>query len=1261
MIMSLRALFSLPSALFSRTYPKGNTAMATDEPIDLDPPPYPDAYVVLGNSKTYSEEAVYGVGQAHLGSGLRFLFERWTTVESGDYFAVRIRDLNNPIHFETVRDETQVRYEMTIKKTLPEGTSEFFGRVVRAGSGNAIRSITQKILIKTTAPGGEDNEPFNKWHSGLSMRIVNASTRIPIVDGSLLNDSAVSGGLIFLIDKYRYCRTNDVITIEYEGRDRPFEYVVSPADEAGSGPIEVLMAENDIPKDPDQDSVSVYFWVKDVVGNRAKSQYWFSKPFNLTNDLGDELLPQPAFTRQPAGTSEAESVETDLVDLDTDSTAKFAVEATVERLKTPPKIPRKIQFILVYTSETGVSTSEEFPPITDTNRGREKLFIDFEKLNKQAGRSFRVYFKLFTQAGVKRSASTLVMVVGREIWMPPVISAQAEEGIVDPTKVLSSQIPEYRPHDSTWREIFTLKLLEASGGINTYNDAQFAGPPGGTRNVSVLDLQKFAGKGYVGLSYSTDEGRENATAIRHSKVLITQIGTRDPELEAPIVQGVVDNNIDPKKIIDPEFLMNIPYEGTAIGNVLKFAVIGRSQAASTSGSITITKASAGSGLPSQGIPLPRSVLDLNNETIISFVYSVIDNSVKPAKVLRSKVLDVSVGKALKPDIPKVIEAGTRQDQINPKDVLNGANVEVSIKNLWYNDQGTLVTVHWRGRYGISSIDVPVVIDPDTNKASAFIPPNIIALGIRPSPNTFSVSYHFNLGPFEYRSVTRDLKLLAITGLPTPSIDDFKPGILPLYELKESARYLTKVWDFFEENQYAWFFGKGTYSDGSPYEVIIRNGELVSGDGATYGICADVLVDEIRKLKEGSHFTLSLRVSYAQIPDPDTAVPFEICDYVIQTLPAILPAPAFAGKVGAQLTIDPLAYENTASVTVTYPGMSIDPTAQTVALEWIHQNGTVSTIPPQKGDASGKLIFSISARILADSVGNTITLRYTSTKGGKTTTSEVQTLIVQTISLAKLPRPIINGITNGGKLDIDNYTQNAFSLALPIWPLIFVDQKIKITLHCLGVLPLTVLDNHTLTAAQVKSGLANIPVLRTWLQALPNNSAVEVNCEVAFDGKPDNPRKVKFPTTSYAVITLQTLVNDTTTLQNFSFNGWQPGTAVADYRDLSFSAAGLLNYTYSSQSAGPVLRKSFYNMRVGARYFFGIHIRREDGRYSLPLISLYTNQGIHVPATYIGSMAYIQLGGYFIANTSTMEFMIYSNNSDGNGNDYRMANLVVVRQ
>ncbi len=1218
------------------------------ERIDLDPPPYPAESVSLRNT-LYPEEADYGLGIRHVVPSVNIYFEAWFERNVGDLISWYAGNPDRALASAEIEDVSPEinRHVLNISaQYLPEGTVDVFGRLKRIASDQVSRSITQKILIKTTRPGGDDRRVLEPWHSELVMRVIYAATGEPIVDGDTIADP--TGGFICLIVKYLNCRTNDKITVYLDGK--AIIYIVSPADAAGAGPIRVLIDESIIRAATQLGSVQLFFTLEDLVGNGPEGRFPFSKPIELRSEMDETLLAPPAF--MVALPPDTEGLEVTQVDLDTDSTSTFFVYAFVDRSRTTPRPLHQVKLTFEITPANGTPWVKVFDLVNDTNLGRVRINVDKELINSLAGGMFRMSFQWLTSTGVLKgqSASTMVRVVGSEILMPPVISAQIESGLIEPTADLSAEMPTYQPNDPKWKETFSMRPVISAGGLAPYTESQLAGPQGGMRRVTMANLQRFIGQGYLEIGYSTDEGREGAPVIRKSKVLMAQVGARNPVLAPPIVKGAVDDNIDPAEMIDPELTIYLPYTGTVAGNVVAWSVVGQNQAGSASGTFPITATNAGNALPSVGIPVPRLVLDNNNENIISFTYSVTDPTTRPPRILRSEVRYISVGKAVRLGIPRVTEASRLQDQLNPKDLLKGATIEMDIRQSRDDDQ---IFAVWRGAFGISTIEVQVPGNSKATTVKAHIPPEVIAKAFRAGGNTITVSYYFTRGPFSYNSVPRDLQLLAPTGMPTPKINTYEQGALPVYAITGEANFNVNKWDSISANQYVWGTIKSTNADGTPYEKVVFNAHVLTAEEAANGISAPLSAQELKGLKDGSHLLLTFSVSYAQVPSIDTAIPFATRDYIIQTLPSTLPAPAFANKPGPTLSINPLTYETTASVTVAHPGMTA---AQTINLSWGYPDSTNATIAAKNGLAVGRVDFPIPRDVLIASVGKTITLRYSSTSGTKVVWSDVQTLTVQTIPEADLPRPLLNKVANGGQQDLDNFTTSTASLQA--WPLSTVGQRVTMTVRCANVLPIKLLDDYPITANEVANGLVNIQVPNSWLSTVPNDGRLILEAAVATDSKFNSQTKVQFPITEYTVINVPTLVEDFTSFRDSSMRGWV--FTVSDYRDAAFTPQGILNLTHSNNSQGNICSKTFNNMKVGATYEFSMTCLRAIGQYNFPMLSLWTNQGRISGVYVIINMTPYLMIGQFVALTATMTVFLQNSMNLGTGNDYFISDARIKR-
>lgn len=1037
----------------------------------------------------YPETAVWGMGIRHVSPAM-FTFLPWAERALGDYYAIRIQDLNNPAASNTISDADASAYYLTVNK-LPQGEVPMFGRLVRANSLQESRSITQTILIKLTNPGGRDQEVTKKWHSGLNMSIEGLPT------GSVLNKDNTAEGLSCLITKYLYIRKNDIITVRYDGL--AVEHVVSPEEAAGPGPIRVFISPEIIKQGNQNGPVEVAFTVKDVVGNVPEGEWLYCKAYKLVSELDSSLLEYPTFL--------VDEVESDQLDLNLNNRSKLEVEVYRPRRSPKPNPQNRIMLIFKLFPEKGRSKTVTLGPFPDTTKAYQRIPVSYDLFTELAKGRFQVTYELSTSAGVLlgKSGSYTVSVTGLPVSMPAVTVSPFEAGLIPSNTDIVVTLPTYQPHNEFLLETLVLEALDGSVSLTL---PQPAGVQGGTRRVTKEALKAFEGLGPFQIYYTTDDGEGTSASLRESVKLQAQVGERVSVLEAPIIQGSRRNNIDPADVKDPEIQLIFPYGNTIAGDVLHWSVVGKDANGSASGKIPINSAYAGAALPLVFFPVNRKVLDNNLNASISVSYS-IERAGPPRQVLRSSVLDLTVGAEVKLELPKVLEAGSLQDQLDPKAVVKGATVEVAFKQMRADDQ---IFVEWLGAYGVSSIVVQVAGDPKTNKVNATIPPEVISKGVRPNGNKITVRYSFTRGQFTYKSEILTLLLQPLAKLPTPIIDGAGETLLPLFSLPNTARTRIAAWDLINKDQLMWMTYEGTFADGTSYIEDTYTANEVTADGVVKGISPATPVDQLRRLKDGSHLTIRFWVSFAQIPDKDTALLFGTADYIVQALAATLPAPSFANKPGAAITVYPLDYEKNAIVAVAYPAMTA---TQKIVLEWIYPDGTLATIAAQNGVAGGRVDFAISAPIIAASVGKVITLRYKVTSGTRVTPSDAQQLTVQAVRATDLPQAVINGVVDKGTLDLTTFNGDGF-LALSPWRLSAAGQKVWITARAEGVVQSTVLGAYPISGVEATSGLKNVAVSRAWLQGVRNGSSIVIECRVTFDGSDDVSTSVVFPVTTYTV-------------------------------------------------------------------------------------------------------------------------------------------------
>lgn len=97
-------------------------------------------------------------------------------------------------------------------------------------------------------------------------------------------------------------------------------------------------------------------------------------------------------------------------------------------------------------------------------------------------------------------------------------------------------------------------------------------------------------------------------------------------------------------------------------------------------------------------PVSRAILDNNNNGSLRITYS-LERSGPPRLVLRSEVLNLTVGRGVQLDRPVIDGATLFPDALNPLAALSGAKVIVRYRPMQATDQ---IKVDWLSRDGLGS-------------------------------------------------------------------------------------------------------------------------------------------------------------------------------------------------------------------------------------------------------------------------------------------------------------------------------------------------------------------------------------------------------------------------------------------------------------------------------------------------------------------------------------------------------------------------------
>lgn len=270
-----------------------------------------------------------------------------------------------------------------------------------------------------------------------------------------------------------------------------------------------------------------------------------------------------------------------------------------------------------------------------------------------------------------------------------------------------------------------------------------------------------------------------------------------------------------------------------------------------------------------------------------------------------------------------------------------------------------------------------------------------------------------------------------------------------------------------------------------------------------------------------------------------------------------------------------------------------------------------------------------------------------------------------VSLSCVPAPVVPQAVNDVLVLKKPDDSAGVTVEVARWPFMVVNQKT--TLHVCGQqadgspLMLRVADAEPVTQQEFQEGWRR-NIAWASLQNLKDGSHLAFVFQAALDGG-SCAGPVLFPTLCLEV---QAPFDDTTTFSatdgTNNWNGWMRGDAATDPRDLTITKDGdiyvLFDNTYTNNSAGTVLKKTFQGLEVGRSYEFGVTVRRWNNSYSVPVLSLNSGAQVIAPATEISSMAWAPLKGTFTASASQMELQIVNHVATGNGNDYAFREIWV---
>ncbi|KQM54116.1 hypothetical protein ASE80_23780 [Pseudomonas sp. Leaf15] len=1161
----------------------------------LDVGPYPAEPGVDLSKTMYKELASIGLGRNEILPICYWVFEPWTKWASLDRCIVQL-GLPNPLKADALTVDRQDRYHVGFDGyKIPEGNLRFFGQVIRAGSQQEARSDEGLIFCKQSIPGGNDPNPGEPWHSGLLMKVIEVLEDGKIIDfpeGKSIDATRAKDGLWIWVYPYSDIRQNDR-NIFYFGTFS-YTHTVSPQEASQKGGYAVFIPYKDyLEKLPKRGTFTICMGVKDVVENEPQGAYTLSKPYMLRSEIDPNLLNAPRVVKY--------GDDITIVDLDVPFDAEVIVLIQPPKSKPAPRPLNNIVLVVEASPEGGSPVITRFAPITDKNYESETIPLPGKFFHDIGRGTVRLWWEWTTSAGVviKESGSYLVHITGTPTRMPalkllhPFNAGMISPGVDGPVEVL-----KYSPYSAKNIEVILAKQQIGQNGAKFVTlSKQPAGPEGGKQALPEKLLRQFDGLGKFDIILEVR--MQDGSSPRQSEAVVAEVGKAVPVLPEVYIKEAKKYygnwNLDLKDLNGYSVGVYFTYFNTKAGDKIVLTIAGDSPRNFLQIEIDIFEDIAGAALLELETPIDQAFIELNFGKSLNIYYSV-ESPGSPPVILRSEVLKLSIGEPVNLESFQLLEANATAMTINPVAVINGANGEVRYSQAAKGDR---LLISWLGQYGISQHKQEIKVDPKLGVFTFKIPDEVIALALRRDGNNILLNCTLLRGPFSYAFEPLQLLLLPFDALPRPYISNYAhTTVLPVYEL-DVPRWIIDIWKFASLGQFMFMTITGEFADGGIYENKIFTPNEVIAEHLVKGVSVPLAMDKIRLLKDGSPLKISFSVSFVKIPLMQTAVPFGETVYVIQQLPAELAFPTLIGAatIAQETTVDPLSIEKNVSVKVAYKGM-LD--TDEIECEWILQNGTVF-IEKVKGKASGSVIVDFTKwQALHNSVNSRVQLIYSVKRGDKTTFSAVQTVMVNAIAAASLPRPMINNQATGTAVDLNTFVGNA-RLDLARIPLCKAGQLIWIDFVG-GGRTVEVLPVHEITEAEVVSGFVNLPVLRGLLSVLAQGATFQIVVRIAYYGDVEKSRAFVFPLVQY--VKSDSFAASTTSFM-YGLGPWSPGVNADRY---FFSGVGLNIPTYADRAGYKgVVIATYATFYVGHRYRASFNIynntKTDAGRLLDPILAI----------------------------------------------------------
>lgn len=334
-------------------------------------------------------------------------------------------------------------------------------------------------------------------------------------------------------------------------------------------------------------------------------------------------------------------------------------------------------------------------------------------------------------------------------------------------------------------------------------------------------------------------------------------------------------------------------------------------------------------------------------------------------------------------------------------------------------------------------------------------------------------------------------------------------------------------------------------------------------------------------------------------------------------------------------------------------------------------GANPVIAPQQGNHSGRLEFFISSTVIGLCIGYTVHIFFTVHQGevflGQSQRLDL-TIMQLSPSDADVPGVYLIEAGTGENLDLATFPGNAHATLDP-YPFIAVGQRVSCrvdgTTEDGENVSLWVMNAYEVRRYEVENGF-QFQITRYFLNQLANWSSIDVRFFVKYDKIPSLQLE---PVQELRVLTkgirqsTRYAFYDGTDFEFENLNGWEKGSAIKHPQDLVIQRNGDdwygHFYSYTENSDGVLLEKTFSRLVVGQAYSFSVFVQRANSAYAVPELSLSADANQKTPVVPFPSLIQEELKLEFIASSAVMTLQIHSHVATGWGNDFNLRQIVVM--